>query len=115
MLRNKPTVRWIHRMMEEMNTKIMCMRLGNVHVVVVTDPKIACAVLKEKDEIFASRPDCMSGYLASIGYLNTALAPMNDHWKKMRKILATEILSVARHKWLQNKRDEEADNLLRFV
>ncbi|GJT91362.1 valine N-monooxygenase 1-like protein [Tanacetum coccineum] len=115
MLRNKPTFRWIHRMMDEMNTKIMCMRIGNVHVVVVTDPKIACAVLKEKDEIFASRPDCMSGYLASIGYLNTALAPMSDHWKKMRKILATEILSVARHKWLQNKRDEEADNLLRYI
>nr|GEV12489.1 valine N-monooxygenase 1-like [Tanacetum cinerariifolium] len=115
MLRNKPVFRWIHGMMDEMNTKIICVRLGNVHVIAVTDPKIACEFLKDKDEIFASRPDCMSGNLISGGYLDTALVPMSDHWKSMRKILASEILSVARHKLLQNKRDEEADNILRYI
>ncbi|PWA95054.1 valine N-monooxygenase 1 [Artemisia annua] len=88
MLRNKPTFRWIHAMMDEMNTKIICIRLGNVHVIVVSDPKIACEFLKDKDEIFASRPDCMSGYLTS---------------------------GVARHKLLQSKRKEEAANLLRYI
>ncbi|PWA81206.1 cytochrome P450 [Artemisia annua] len=112
MLQNKPTFRWVHLMMDEMNTKILCIRLANIHVIVVSDPKIACEFLKDQDGIFSSRPDCMSGYLTSGGYLNTSLAPMGDYWKRMRKILATEILSVARHKWLQNKRDEEADNLL---
>ncbi|PWA95055.1 cytochrome P450 [Artemisia annua] len=70
---------------------------------------------QDKDEIFASRPDCMSGYLTSGGYLNIALAPMSDHWKKMKKVLATEIVSVARHKLLQSKRKEEATNLLRYL
>lgn len=113
MLRNKPTLRWIHRMMDEMNTKILCIRLGNVHVIAVSDPKIALEFLKDKDGIFSSRPDSMSGFLTSGGYLNTALAPMGDHWKKMRKILSAEILSVARHKWLSNKRNEEDDNIVR--
>lgn len=98
-----------------MNTKILCIRLGNVHVIAVSDPKTACEFLKDKDEIFASRPDCMSGYLTSYGYLNTALVPMSDHWHKMRKILATEVLSLARHKWLQKKRVQEADNLITYV
>ncbi|CAI9283295.1 unnamed protein product [Lactuca saligna] len=115
MLRNKPTFRWIHKMMDEMNTKIICIRLGNVHVVAVTDPKIAREFLKDKDGIFSSRPNCMSGFLTSGGYLTTVLVPMSDSWKMMRKILHTEILSLHRHKWLQDKRDREADNLLRYI
>ncbi|GJZ58293.1 valine N-monooxygenase 1-like protein [Tanacetum coccineum] len=38
---------------------------------------------------------------------------MSDHWKKMRKTLSRDILSVARHNWLQTKRNEEVDNLIR--
>lgn len=102
-------------MMDEMNTKILCICVGNVHVVVVSDPQIACEFLKDKDGIFSSRPNCMSGYLTSGGYLTIVLVPMSDHWKMMRKILATEILSLHRHKWLQDKRDRETDNLLRYV
>ncbi|KAK9067361.1 hypothetical protein SSX86_014688 [Deinandra increscens subsp. villosa] len=115
MLNHKPTFRWIHGMMDEMKTKILCIRIGNVHVITMSDPKIARELLKEKDEIFTSRPDCMSGYLTSDGYLNTSLVPMSDHWKNMRRIIATQIVSVSGHKWLQNKRDQEADNLLRYI
>jgi len=35
MLANQPATRWIHKMMEEMNTEIACIRLGNVHVIPV--------------------------------------------------------------------------------
>ncbi|KAI3768733.1 hypothetical protein L2E82_19563 [Cichorium intybus] len=115
MLRNKPTFRWIHRLMDEMKTKIICIRLGNIHVIAVSDPIIACKFLKDKDAIFSSRPDCMSGFLTSGGYLSTVLVPMSDHWKIMRKTLATNILSLDKHKWLQDKRDREADNLLRYI
>lgn len=115
MLRNRPTFRWIHRMMDEMNTKIICIRIGKVHVIAVSDPKIACEFMKDKDEIFSSRPNTMSSYLTSKGYLDTALAPMGTHWKNMRRILATKIVSESRYRWLKNKRDEEADNLLRYL
>ncbi|KAK9053987.1 hypothetical protein SSX86_025062 [Deinandra increscens subsp. villosa] len=115
MLRNKPTFRWIHSMMDKMNTKILCIRLGNTHVIAVSDPKIALEFLKDTNGIFSSRPDTVSGHLTSNGYLNIALAPIGDHWKKMRKVLSTEILSVARHKWLLNKRIEEYDNILRYI
>nr|GEU69746.1 valine N-monooxygenase 1-like [Tanacetum cinerariifolium] len=89
MLRKNPTFRWIHRLMDEINTKIIHIRLGNAHVIVVSDPKIAREFIKDKDEIFSSRPDCMSGYLASGGYLTTVVVPMSDRWKKMRKIRGT--------------------------
>ncbi|KAL8233951.1 hypothetical protein R6Q59_020051 [Mikania micrantha] len=87
----------------------------NVHVIAVSDPGIAVEFMKDKDAIFSSRPDTMSGYLTSSGYLDTMLAPMDDHWKKMRKMLSREILSVATHKWLQKKRTEEDENILRYI
>ncbi|GJU48026.1 valine N-monooxygenase 1-like protein [Tanacetum coccineum] len=102
-------------MMDEMNTKILCIRLGHVHVIAVSDPKITLEFMRDVNGIFSSRPHCMSGYLTSGGYLTTGLVAMGDHWQKMRRILTTEISSVARHKWLENKRYEVADNLLRFL
>ncbi|KAL2470891.1 Cytochrome [Abeliophyllum distichum] len=115
MLLNKPTFRWIHSVMDDMNTEIACIRLGGVHVIPVTSPELAREFLKKQDSTFASRPDCMSGRLSSNGYLTAALTPMGDQWKKMRKVLASYILSPAKHNWLHDKRMEEADNLTRYV
>ncbi|KAD3640120.1 hypothetical protein E3N88_29343 [Mikania micrantha] len=115
LLRNKPTFQWIHRKMDEMNTKILCVPIGNVHLIAVSDPDIALEFLKDKDGIFSSRADTMSSYLTSGGYLDTVLAPMGDHWKRMRKMLTREILSVSRHKWLLKKRNEEDENIFRYI
>ncbi|KAI3761922.1 hypothetical protein L1987_52345 [Smallanthus sonchifolius] len=113
LIRNKPMFRWIHRMMEEKSTEILCIHIGSVHVIAVSDPKIALEFLKDTHGIFSSRPDSLSAYLTSGGYLSTALAPMGDHRKKMKRILSSEILSMAKHKRLLNKRNEEYDNKLR--
>ncbi|KAK2440577.1 isoleucine N-monooxygenase [Trifolium repens] len=78
---NSPT-RWIHKIMEEMNTEIACIRLGNVHVITITCPTIACEFLRKHDADFASRPLSMA---------------------------------IGQHQWLQDKRNEEADNLMFYV
>ncbi|KAI3459366.1 hypothetical protein Pfo_016029 [Paulownia fortunei] len=103
MIKNKPTFRWIHKLMQETNTEIACIRLGDIHF------------LRKQDIVFASRPDSMSGKLTSNGYLTAALSPVGDQWKKMRRILASEVLSPAMHQWLHEKRCEEADHLVRYV
>ncbi|GFZ19987.1 phenylalanine N-monooxygenase-like protein [Actinidia rufa] len=115
LLRNKPTFRWIHKMMEDMGAEILCIRLGNVHVISVTSPEIAVEFLKKHDAVFSSRPICLSAELTSNGYLTTALTPLGEHWKKMRRVLATYVLSPMRHRWLAGKRAEEADHLVRYV
>ncbi|CAK9151935.1 unnamed protein product [Ilex paraguariensis] len=115
MLSNKPISQWIHNLMDEMNTEIACIRLGKVHVITVTSPELGREFLKKQDAIFSSRPICMAADLASNGYLSVALVPSGEQWKKMRRILASEVLSQAKHRWLQGKRDEEADNLVRYV
>ncbi|CAL5353275.1 unnamed protein product [Camellia sinensis] len=113
--RNKPTFRWIHKLMKEMNTEIMCIRLGNVHVISVTSPEIAREFLRRQAAVFASRPVCLHADIASGGYLSAALSATGDQWKKMRKVLTSEVLSTSRHHWLHDKRVEEADHLIRFV
>ncbi|CAH2075720.1 unnamed protein product, partial [Thlaspi arvense] len=105
----------LHKLMEEMNVEIMCTRLGKTHVITVTSPEIACEFLRRQDAVFSSRPTFMSASLISGGYLSTVLTPMGDQWKKMKRILASHILSPARHQWLHGKRVQEADHLIHYV
>nr|AUR26636.1 cytochrome P450 oxidase 79D2-like protein [Platycodon grandiflorus] len=115
LLRNKPAFKWIHSLMHDMDIEIMCLRFWSVHVITVTSPKIAREFLKKQDEVFMSRPFCMSAFVTSGGYLTAALSPLGDQSKKMRRILASDILSPSRHRWLHAKRIEEADHLIRYV
>ncbi|XP_070031685.1 isoleucine N-monooxygenase 1-like [Nicotiana tomentosiformis] len=114
-LNKKPAFEWIHKLMEEMETEIACICLGNVHVIPVTSPEFACLFLKNQDSILSSRPICMSANLVSNGYLTSGFLPMGDQSIKMRRILSSHVLSATSFQWLRRKRDEEADHILRFV
>ncbi|KAH9702881.1 Phenylalanine N-monooxygenase [Citrus sinensis] len=113
--RNKPAFKWIHSVMKELKTNISCIRLGNVHVIPVTSPEIALEVLKDNDSIFATRPLTMGTEYSSRGFLSVAVVPWGQQWKKMRKMVASHVLSSARLNSLISKRREEADNLVRFI
>ncbi|TVU44051.1 hypothetical protein EJB05_03478, partial [Eragrostis curvula] len=115
MMLNKPAFRWIHRMMTEMGTDILCVKLGGIHVISITCPKIAQEVLMKQDANFMSRPLTFASKTISGGYMDAALSPNGDQWKKMRRVFTSEIICPSRHKWLHDKRAEEADNLTRYV
>ncbi|XP_073365585.1 tyrosine N-monooxygenase isoform X1 [Aegilops tauschii subsp. strangulata] len=115
MVWNKPAVfRWIHRLLKEMNTDIMCLRLGATHVIVVACPEIACEVLRKKDEFFASRPTTFASGTVSFGYKGSVLSPHGEQWKKMRRVLTLEILTPSMEQKLHHLRKEEYDHLVRF-
>jgi phenylalanine N-monooxygenase len=98
-----------------MNTNVLCLRLGAVHVVVVACPEIAREVLRKNDAVFAPRPLTFASGLFSFGYKCSILSPYGEQWKKMRRVLTSEILSVPMEQRLQRRRTEEADHLIRFV
>ncbi|KAK8717812.1 hypothetical protein V6N13_045066 [Hibiscus sabdariffa] len=106
---------WIHTFMKEMDTGIACIRLGNVHVIPVTCPEIGLEFLRKHDAVFASRPLTMASGVLSKGHLTTIFSPLGDQWKKMRRVMASEVLSQERHRWLYEKRVEEANNLVCYV
>ncbi|XP_054819037.1 isoleucine N-monooxygenase 1-like [Prosopis cineraria] len=95
--------------------EIACFKFGSVHVIPVTSPAIACEFLKKQDDVFASRPLSMSSDLISAGYLTAALGPYGDQWKKMKKLISRDLLSSTKHRWLHEKRMEEADSLMHYV
>ena len=115
MLANKSAHQWIHNLMKQMNSEIACIRLGNTYVIPVTCPTIARQFLREQDATFASRSLTTCTDLVSSGYLTTILVPFGDQWKKMKKILTTDLLSSQKHLWLHDRRTEEADNLMFYV
>ncbi|KAI4329041.1 hypothetical protein L6164_021347 [Bauhinia variegata] len=115
MLMNKPVFRWMQSVMKDMNTDIACFRLGNVHVITVSSPILAREFLKKQDATFASRPLTECTDYISYGYASTVVVPFGDQWKKMRKIVTNDLLSPFKHQWLQNKRVEEANNLVRYI
>ncbi|XP_028768829.1 isoleucine N-monooxygenase 2-like [Neltuma alba] len=115
MLSSKSVSKWIHHLMKNLNTEIACIKLGNVHVVPVIDPTIACEFLKKQDDSFVSRPMSMSTHLISRGHLTAGIVPYGDQWKKMKQMVVKDLLSPAKHRWLHDKRMEEADSLVRFV
>ncbi|KAK6233417.1 hypothetical protein QUC31_005823 [Theobroma cacao] len=113
--KNKPAFRWIHGLMKQLDTDIACIRLANIHVIPVTSPEIAREFLKKYDAVFASRPLTMATELASRGFLSTILVPWGDQWKKMRRVVTSNIMRPETLSWLLHKRTQEADNLVRFI
>ncbi|KAG5594783.1 hypothetical protein H5410_036015 [Solanum commersonii] len=61
LLKKKPTYHWIHKIMEEMDTKIACIHVGTFHI---------------QNSIFSTRPICMSAKLISNGYLTSVFSPL---------------------------------------
>ncbi|MED6114356.1 hypothetical protein PIB30_079521 [Stylosanthes scabra] len=115
MLANKPTLRWIQNIMNDLKTEIACIQLGNIYVIPVTSPSIAREILMKQDAIFASRPLSWSSKYVSSGYLTTTITPFGEQWKKMKRVMVEELISPKRHQWQHDKRVEEGDNLVHYV
>nr|CAB3503127.1 unnamed protein product [Digitaria exilis] len=115
LLSDKPALRWIHHVMKETGTDIACVKLGGVHVIPIACPKIAREVLKRHDANFASRPLTFASKRFSRGYMDAVMSPSGDHWRKMRRVLASEVVCPSRHVWLHDMRADEADNLTLYV
>ena len=114
-IKNKPVFQWIHGFMNEMKTKIACTLLGNVHIIPVTSPEISREFLKTHDAVFASRLNTIVSEYSSRGFLSIAVVPKGEQWKKVRRIVASNVINQTTFKWLHEKRLEEADNLVRFI
>ncbi|GJN20538.1 hypothetical protein PR202_gb07929 [Eleusine coracana subsp. coracana] len=113
---NKPCVfRWIYRLLDRMGTDILCLRFGSTHVVAVACPEMAREVLRTKEAMFMSRPATFVSSVFSYGYKSASLTTVDQQWRKMRRIVTSEILSPALDRQLHGRRVEEADDLIRYV
>ena len=112
MLWRKPHFRWVLRKAE--GKDITCIRLGNVHVIVVNSPELAREFLKKNDAVFASRPMTMATEYSGRGFLSVVFTPWGDQWKKMRRVIVSQVVNHQQFQRLAKMRREEADNLVRY-
>ncbi|XP_022988080.1 isoleucine N-monooxygenase 1-like [Cucurbita maxima] len=113
---NLPTYKWIHAVMKQFNTEIACIRLGSNYIIPVASQEIALEFLKTYDAIFASRPPVSNAVDILNGRcVTTIFAPMGEQWRKMRRILALEVLNPSTLHRMLGHRNAEADTLLRYI
>ncbi|GJN24186.1 hypothetical protein PR202_gb11914 [Eleusine coracana subsp. coracana] len=115
MLANKPVFQWLHGLLAESGGDMVCVRLGPVHVFAVSCPEAAREVLRKNDAVFADRPTTFAAESFSVGYRSVSISPFGDQWKKMRRVLANDLLCPATERRFRATREDEADHLLHYV
>ncbi|KAJ0969467.1 hypothetical protein J5N97_022344 [Dioscorea zingiberensis] len=104
-----------HRSLDKLAKKhgpIMLLKLGQVPTLVVTSSKLAREILKTHDLIFASRPHLKAAHIILYGKMDMAFAPYGEHWRQMRKIAVTNLLSMRRVQSFQAVREMEVAHLM---
>ncbi|PTQ26414.1 hypothetical protein MARPO_1902s0001 [Marchantia polymorpha] len=74
----------------------MWLELGAVGVVVVSSSDMAREILKTQDHIFASRPSNLVGDMVLGKGQDLGFSPLNDHFRLVRKVYTTQLLSQQR-------------------
>ncbi|KAL3687063.1 hypothetical protein R1sor_013372 [Riccia sorocarpa] len=73
---------------------LMSIRLGTAAAVVVSSPEMAKMVLKTQDHLFATRPRTITGEVFYYNFKDMIFSPSTDHWRFVRRIFDSEILSL---------------------
>nr|QWK52284.1 cytochrome P450 79C1 [Isatis tinctoria] len=115
MLANRPTSKWIVRVMSGMKTDIACFKFGRVHVIAITSDEIAREVVREKDTVFADRPDSYSAEYISGGYKGVVFDEYGERQMKMKKVISSELMSTKALNLSLDVRNLESDNVLAYV
>nr|BBM89984.1 pimaradiene oxidase 1 [Calohypnum plumiforme] len=107
-----------HRSMETLAKKygpIMFMRLGYLNHLVVSNAGMAREILKVHDAEFASRPHSTAGKYVGFDYKDIIFSPYGDHWRLLRKICTTELLTSARLSTFKAGRHDEVAKMVQSI
>ncbi|KAF8694279.1 hypothetical protein HU200_038418 [Digitaria exilis] len=86
---------------------LMLLRLGAVQNLIVSSPRAAQAVLQTHDHVFASRPASTLVDRLVYGSSSVGFAPYGEHWRQVRKLVTTHLLSVRKVNIFHIARQEE--------
>ncbi|PNT61829.1 tabersonine 3-oxygenase isoform X2 [Brachypodium distachyon] len=107
-----------HRAMRDLALRhgpLMLLRMGELPVVVASSADAAREVMKTHDAAFATRPRTDTIRTITRDGLGIVLAPHGDHWRQVRKLCVTELLSARRVRSFRGSREAEADSLVASV
>jgi hypothetical protein len=100
----------LHCSLEELAKKygpIMYLRLGCLNQIVISNAEMAMEVLKNHDADFAFRPLSVAAKHISFDWNDIVLTPYGDHWRLLRKIWTTKLLTTTKLNSFELGRQEE--------
>ncbi|VFQ99069.1 unnamed protein product [Cuscuta campestris] len=106
----------LHRALASISDRhgpVLLLEFGSRKVLLVASPAAAEECLSKNDVVFANRPLLMAGKYIGYNYTSLAWAPYGDHWRNVRKIAATHVLSAHRVQTLREIRADEVKSMLK--
>ncbi|KAJ7564201.1 hypothetical protein O6H91_02G006700 [Diphasiastrum complanatum] len=94
---------------------VVYMKLGGADVVAVNSAETAMEVLRIHDAEFSGRPEHMAGEHIGYRYLGLDLCPYNAHFRKVRKVINSELLCQPKLNEMAYIRREEVLSLVATV
>lgn len=104
-----------HHVMRDLSARhgpLMLLRICERQVVVLSSAEAAREVYKGHDTAFSQRPSSPGIDELSRHGQGVIFAPYGDHWRLLRKILMTELLSARRVEAFRHIREDEAARLV---
>ena len=92
---------------------LMLLQLGEVPTLVVSSREAAREVMRTHDAVFATRPMSPTMRALTDGGRGIIMAPYGAHWRQLRRITITKLLSARRVNSFRTVREEEAAAMLR--
>ncbi|KAG2580934.1 indole-2-monooxygenase-like [Panicum virgatum] len=86
---------------------LLLLRLGAVPTLIVSSPRAAQAVLRTHDHVFASRASSPVTDILFYGSTDVAFAPYGEHWRQVRKIATTHLLTARKVRSYRRAREHE--------
>ncbi|MED6217603.1 hypothetical protein PIB30_019194 [Stylosanthes scabra] len=88
---------------------IFSLWFGSRLVVVVSCPTLAQQCLTKYDSVLANRPRLLTGKYLFYNNTSLVVSSNSDHWRNLRRIATTDVLSTPRlNSFLETRRDEGA-------
>lgn len=87
---------------------LMLLHLGAVPTLVVSSPRAAQAVLRTHDHVFASRAYSPVTDILFYGPTDVAFCPYGEHWRQVKKIATTHLLTNRKVRSYRRAREQEA-------
>lgn len=107
-----------HRDLHQLAQKhgpVMYLRLGLVPTIVVSSPQAAELFLKTHDLVFASRPPVEAAKYIAWEQRNLTFSGYGSYWRNVRKMCTLELLSHTKISSFRGMRQEELEQLIKFI
>nr|UHB15522.1 cytochrome P450 [Paris polyphylla] len=100
------------RGLSEKHGNLMLLYLGRVPTLVVSSADMAREIMKTHDLTFASRPPSKAIRILHSGAMGLGFVPYGEHWRQMRKLTITHLLSTKMVQSFGLAREEEVELMI---